>query len=289
MKVVLVSISVFQPYILDNIEHLLLHDNNDITVITEHIYFNNFNKFFGKIDLIDKNNLITNLILKYHNNSQLDRYNRGGFWFNTSMRMFYIHAYMLIHNKTNIIHIENDILLYDNLDNIKNNLTENKIYCCFDSPSRVILSIIYIPTFKELEVILENYNFNDNDMVNFGNLDKNSIETFPIIDNSINEINIYNKNFDKFSIIFDAAAIGQYLGGVDKINDPNDSRGFVNETCIIKFDNYKFCWQKNNKDLWCPFIIINDKKIKIMNLHLHCKDLKNFFSNNPIECKLISF
>ncbi len=285
MKVILVSLEIFQTYIIDNIKQLLLHNNNDITVITEKEFFNNFDEFNGIINLIDKNNLDSSLIQDYYKNSKMNKSWRNGFWFNTSMRMFYVHAYMKTYNINDVIHIENDILIYENLDVISNSFKENKIYCCFDSPSRVILSIIYIPTFKHLEQILDNYDYNLNDMQVFGNLDKTLVETFPIIDDSsINEINIYNKNFKLFNeVIFDAAAIGQYLGGIDKFNDPNDTRGFVNETCVIKYNNYCFCWDKNEKGLWCPFIIINNRKIKIMNLHLHCKMLNLFLSNNSFN------
>jgi hypothetical protein len=39
MKVVLVCIGNFQEYILDNITNLYLHNNTDITGITEKEYF----------------------------------------------------------------------------------------------------------------------------------------------------------------------------------------------------------------------------------------------------------
>ena len=88
-------------------------------------------------------------------------------------------------------------------------------------------------------------------------------------------------------MIFDAAAIGQYLGGVDPRNIEGDTRGFINETCIIKYNKYKFEWIKID-ELFIPHIIIDSNKYKICNLHIHCKNLKNFMANDPIENYLIT-
>jgi hypothetical protein len=127
----------------------------------------------------------------------------------------------------------------------------------------------------------------DNDMKNLGKYFNSSfIEPLPIISINENE-NYFNKNFKIFNNIFDAAAIGQYLGGVDKRNDINDTTGFINETCVIKYNNYKFHWKKIN-DLWCPYIKIDNDLIKIINLHIHSKSLDNFLSIEPIENQYIS-
>jgi hypothetical protein len=83
------------------------------------------------------------------------------------------------------------------------------------------------------------------------------------------------KNFKYYNCIFDAAAIGQYLGGVDPRNMSGDTKGFVNETCVINYSKYNFIWKnKNNKKI--PYIIINNIEYPIVNLHIHCKDLKSF-------------
>ena len=92
----------------------------------------------------------------------------------------------------------------------------------------------------------------------------------------------------KSKYIFDGAAIGQYLGGVDKRNQDGDTRGFVNETCIVKYNNFEFFWIKKD-NLYRPHIYINLKYIPIINLHVHSKELNKFMGNNPLENKLIKF
>ena len=101
-------------------------------------------------------------------------------------------------------------------------------------------------------------------------------------------LNKYNQNFGNFNCIFDAAAMGQYLGGVDKRNQDGDTRGFVNETCIVKYNNFEFFWIKKD-NLYRPHIYINLKYIPIINLHVHSKELNKFMCNNPLENKLIKF
>ena len=91
-----------------------------------------------------------------------------------------------------------------------------------------------------------------------------------------------SQHFNKYNIIFDASALGQYLGGVDERNIPGNTEGFINNESLIKFNCYTFHWKKRN-EVYCPFIEINGESIPIFILHIHCKRLYNFISSNPIE------
>ena len=113
-------------------------------------------------------------------------------------------------------------------------------------------------------------------MQNWANCYKNThyIDTLPIFitDNNTPEHTLLTKNFYKYNAIFDGAAIGQYLGGIDPRNTSSKNTvGFINETCIIDYSKYKFEWCKNK-----PYIIIKDIKYEIINLHIHSKNLKLF-------------
>ena len=281
MQIILVCLKNFQSYILDNINNLLAFDNNDIHVITEVEFFNYFENL--PITLVDCSKLDD---FNYNLNSQLDRNFRNGFWYLCSLRFFYLYSYMKNNNLSDVIHLENDVLTYVNFNDF--NFKNNKVYVTFDCETRVIPGIIYIPNYEAFKPIIENYNFNLNDMENLAiESNENYIEQFPIFPIVDTIINKYNKNFNEFNSIFDTAAIGQYLGGVDSRNISGDTRGFVNETCVIKYDVYKFVWIKTNS-LYIPHIIINDNFIRINNLHIHSKDLHNFLAINPIEDKLIT-
>ena len=83
------------------------------------------------------------------------------------------------------------------------------------------------------------------------------------------------ENFDKFNCIFDAAAMGQYLGGINPKNVTHNTVGFINETCVIKYNQFKFIWITIN-GIKRPFLKTGDSIIQIFNLHIHHKDLHNF-------------
>ena len=136
-------------------------------IITEKAFFYRLQNFIN-IKVIDKDDLTSSYIQNYTNNSSLNRTYRNGFWFNTSLRMFYVHAYMKQNDINDLIHIENDIMIYENLDNLKNCFKNDKVYFPFDCDKRAILSFIYIPNYKLLETILQSYDYSKNDMENFG-------------------------------------------------------------------------------------------------------------------------
>jgi hypothetical protein len=190
---------------------------------------------------------------------------------------------MKTHGIEDVIHLENDVMIYYNCDDFFNNKIDNtKIYIPFDSFDRNIASIIYIPNHNVFHCALENYDFNKNDMQNFAVIKKktNIIENFPIFisDASQNEeYHFVTQNFDSFQMIFDAAAMGQYLGGIDPRNQDGDTRGFINETCVIKYNNYSFYYRVIN-GIARPFIMVQDALYPIFNLHIHSKNLQVFKS-----------
>jgi hypothetical protein len=281
MKIILVSVGNFQEYIIDNIKNLKLFDNNDITVITDKKYFHLLDNY--DVELVNCKDLED---YNFNSNSNLDKQFRNGFWHLCSLRFFYLYSYIKSNNLYDCIHLENDVLTYIDFKNFNTLIKQNKVYATFDCNTRVIPGILFIPNAESFKPIIESYNFNINDMENLAKFNEDVIcpfPIFPIIDSNINK---FNKNFFDFNSIFDAAAIGQYLGGVDKRNIDGDTRGFVNETCLIKYNEYDFFWLRKN-NLFIPHLVINNNLIPINNLHIHCKELKKFMADNPIEDKLI--
>ena len=284
MKIILVCIKNFQQYILDNIKNLIDNGNVDIDIITEKSFFKYFTDF--NITLVDIKTLDD---YNFNKNSKLDKNYRGGFWHLCSLRLFYLYSYIQSKNITNCLHIENDVMLYKNLNNYEFNT--DKVATVFDCYNRVIPSIIYIPTPDHFKIVIEKYQSSLNDMQNLAKFDENIIERLPIYTElkTNNETYMVTKNFSKYNIIFDAAAIGQYLAGVDSRNMSGDTRGFINETCVVKYNINKFFWIKDELTLlYSPYISIDNTYIPIFNLHIHSKNLKDFMSLNPNEDKFIN-
>jgi hypothetical protein len=278
MNLILVSIGNFQEYILDNIKQLLILEISNIYVITNSVFFDKFEIYKDKINLIAIETL--NESYNFFNKTSLNKIFRNGFWTLTSQRFFYIYSLMKKYTLTNCIHIENDVLLYYNITTLQHKFNDNYMYIPFDTYKRNIASIMYIPNCNIFKDILDKYNFEKNDMENFADIKLNTglIENMPIFPVNFvtsKEELFVSQNFNTFNFIFDAAAIGQFLGGVDPKNIPGDTTGFVNETCVIKYDKYNFIWEIEN-NIKKPYLVINNLKFPIFNLHLHSKNLLKF-------------
>lgn len=279
---VLISTGIFQEYVIYNIEQLLRLEYK-VHVITEKEYFDNLQKFGNKITKIDTKDVEGN----FESKSKLDKIFRNGFWHNASKRLFILYEYMKKYNIQNVIHLENDVLLYSNL----NYKFEDKVYLVMDTPHRCIPGIIYIPRYNLLDELIKNYDYTLDDMLNMGefyNSHRDKVTTFPII-NDYYSICTYNVNFQEFNSIFDGAAMGQYLGGVDPRNITGDTIGFVNETCLVKYNIFKFKWFRKGEYSF-PYLIVNNNIIPINNLHIHSKNLQNFVINykNNIDMDFIT-
>ena len=217
---------------------------------------------------------------------------RNGFWISTTARFYYILALVTSFALTNVFHIENDIMMYTSFFDIHKYIRDvtpkngpSKICMVKDAPDRVVPSILFFPDQLTLSMltnfitksIMQTENF-VNDMNILGAYPPDKMIAFPI---------------QNESIIYDGAAFGQYIGGVDLRNlqnDPNVSefinktRGFVNETSRVKPNDYTVIKRQLVVDhIKFPinfYTIVNNgntRKISQMaNLHVHSKQLYNF-------------
>lgn len=295
--IVLVCIGNFQEYIMTNIAQLvrLGHKREQIHVVVSQNIAHEFEPLLDFITLAYADRLDDEF--DFNNKSQLDKQFRDGFWHYTSARMFVLYAYMKSIGLERVVHIENDVLIYYNVDTVFNGVQESYIYMPFDSYMRNVASIMYIPTADILGRILATYDYSKNDMHNFSNkpLVLNVPICVPIPGMSKEQLWVSKPLTQENPYIFDAAALGQMVGGVDPRNIAGDTRGFVNEECVIKYNDYgTIVWIDfkpyyrlhmkgiafSNPKSTAPFSdtelrsIEND--IPIFNLHIHSKNLHLF-------------
>ena len=276
MEIVLVMLNTFQEYIFDAIQCLRKFNNHKIVVLTDCVLITNFDTINVKVIAVE------GFMPEYKEYKQnLGNTFRDGFWQLALYRFKVLRAYMQHHKKCSIVHIENDILVYKNLNDL-NLLNSNKILLTMDSKTRCIPGIMYIPTYEILQLCIDNFKDNLNDMENWGSCYNDLphlVDTLPIFphENNRSELEDITKNYSMYNCIFDAAAIGQYLGGVDPRNIKGDSSGFINETCLINYSKYNIIWKTDpTYNMLAPFLQVNSVDIPIANLHIHCKDLKRF-------------
>lgn len=215
---------------------------------------------------------------------------RNFFWRHSIERLYFIDNFLYKTNLNNVFHIENDVLLFQDLKPVLNKIKNYNFACVRDGINRVIGSLIFIKNRKVSKKIvhISNKYLNQNDMKILSHLDKkitNSIN-FPLGENPnfIKKSKNY-KIINKVPYIFDAAAIGQYIDGphrkklisrilpnIKKIFKKND--GFTNKETDLNIFNWKIKW-KNKR----PYKQEGNKLIPIANLHIHSKNLKKFTIN----------
>lgn len=213
---------------------------------------------------------------------------RNGFWLSTTARFFYIEAFMKVFNVQNIFHIENDVMLYENLHKLftESFSTLDKMCMIKDAPDRVIPSFMYIPSHTSLQ-----------------NLNKSIVSQLENSPEFLNDMILLGKFTNCFylpifpmqsqkKVIFDGAAIGQYLGGIDyqNLNElsattiyANPSRGFINETSVFKANTCEYLrspiiTQYTNIPIRIYRCSYNKQLFNIINLHIHSKQLYQFSS-----------
>jgi len=89
----------------------------------------------------------------------------------------------------------------------------------------------------------------------------------------------YSSNFDRFRSLFDAAAYGHYLGGINPQNTQGNTIGYINEQSLYNASRFAFEWRLDSRSRFVPFALLgNNETMRINNLHIHSKATHLFFS-----------
>lgn len=226
---------------------------------------------------------------------------RDSFWISTTMRFFYIESFMKIFKINNVFHLENDIMLYKNVNQL--DIDKNKIYMLKDSPNRVIPSLLFFPN----NLLLQEMNTNIIEQLKDIHVLLNDMQLLGAYKND--NICYFSSDFnDNLTYIVDGAAIGQFLGGLDLRNLQefliksleeqqllhynNPTKGFVNETSSFKPDSITIFKNKIFlKNMNFPVDLYyakreDDNNImlkQIVNLHIHSKQLHEYSIINHLK------
>jgi hypothetical protein len=220
---------------------------------------------------------------------------RDGFWLKTIERYFVLLQYMNKKNVGSLFHAELDNIVFSIGELGKRlDLIGKGFFLPTDSDTRGIGSLIYINDKDALEKLCKHYilnkSFIPNDMVLLGEMCQKYNNFFRLpTEKVISEISVKDDEDSYSSVggIFDAAAIGQYILGVDPRNiNTSLFNKFINENASINFDNITF----NFNELSKKFTLIhkgNKNKYNLYNIHLHCK-LIDVFANNKKFNKILN-
>jgi len=238
--------------------------------------------------------------------SQLSSLGQEGFWLYASERFLLLSELMSQYDLTNVFHLENDNMLYVDLRELLPIFTKcySGIAGTFNNDDMCVAGFIYLSNPDVMEKLANRFmerasyqNWHtENDMgliAGFSKLyGKKSFDYLPTVCKEYCEDNDllksasgstaadkfrYCNHIDQFNSIFDAAAIGQYLGGINTIHGARRI-GFVNESCVFNVSHFSYEWLLDEKLRLVPFSKYGNKSYRINNLHIHSKFLEEFRS-----------
>lgn len=227
---------------------------------------------------------------------------REGFWRKATERFFYIEELMKHYNLQHIVHLENDTMLYVNIADLLPvfKTDTSKILAVFDNDNRCIPCFLYIADHSSMthltHFIAEYAHLGLSDMEIIPHYKKkygaHFVNHLPIIMPSYaqdreltstlgyraSDPSVYSYRFNEFESIFDGAALGQYLGGIDPRNGPS-LPGFINESSVFNSSHFSYEWVHDTSNRKVPYMVYKGQKFRINNLHIHSKNLKAFRSD----------
>jgi hypothetical protein len=225
----------------------------------------------------------------------------NGFWRYTMERFFVVEEAMRKLNLKNVFHLEIDNMIYFKVDEILEKCKSiDKILIPSDSERRYIAGTCFINNPDSLNVLNRYFTehcVNKDEMHSIMSFTKvhKEVDTWPVLppgDNMsliyedrkhcVNDINRISKYAELFGGVFDAAAIGQQIFGIDKIHNINNTDGFVNKDSIFDISRVWFKWVKEDGELQRLCMSLDKQTwYPIFNLHIHSKELKRCLSDIP--------
>lgn len=236
-------------------------------------------------------------------NSTLCRTFRNAFWFYATERLFYLNDLICQFELKNTFHLENDNMLYANLEEMLPIFYDNYagIGAPFESDFRGFASFMFIRDEVSIKLLskhlLKYSHLGQNEMILLNSFRKKhpywlkqlptlmpeyikDHELITILDvkNTIDP-NSYCNHLDQFKSLFDGASYGQYLGGIDPRNGISEP-GYINPEAFFNCSYMDFEWIKDDLNRKIPYVIYKDSKYRISTLHIHSKNLQLFYSRS---------
>ncbi len=233
--------------------------------------------------------------------NRLKKRGLGGFWLFASERFFVIESFLAACELQNVVHMENDVMLYASLGSLLPAFLEHspRIGATMDSERRCIPGLVFIRDRDALSamnghIIDHSLRQRHTDMEALASFmaaaAPDACSPLPVVPtaypshfelrNAKGEPGSrpwYEAGFGRFHGVFDAAALGQYLGGIDTRGEERDTRGFVNETAVYDPRNFNLHW-KVEAGLRRPYGTVGGFEFPVFNLHIHSKKLAEFSS-----------
>lgn len=311
--IIIHSGNTFSPYITDCIEQFFLYNKKSmlyfiLDTMSEKV--NILKNIYPNLRIIYQKELKKSLSHRFYLTFNRSAHNnwRGGFWRYVVERFFLIQEFMHQSGEINLLHFEYDNLIYETINDFENRFINisnaEKILLTADGDKRCIAGLMFIPNSKSLAKFCNFYNRHytihiKNDMFAFSDfLDKcpRFCGTLPVVPKSYTKdkasmyshkgimhtkLNRLSDGADIFEAVFDAAAYGQFVGGIDQRNVEDSTKstiGFINPDSAYNMQDFSIEWHTKN-NLTKPFLCFKNEILPIFNLHIHSKNLNLYRSD----------
>ena len=234
----------------------------------------------------------------------------NGFWKYATERFFVVEEVMRQYDLQDVFHLEADNMIYFNyavelprFQGASSNADgTSAMLAPSDNDTRYIAGVCYIPTVENLckmnQFFAERsrHQAEMEQMMVFSQLYPNSLRSLPVLPtdyqgnftplegNPVKEPHRFSRYTLVFGGVFDAAALGQYLGGIDKIHNPGNTDGFINPHSAYRISEMKVKYSDGGSltgSSTCPWISTSssgEEWYRVYNLHIHSKELSRFQS-----------
>ena len=219
-------------------------------------------------------------------------------WRTSVLRMFYLEEFLKQSNIQNVIHFDNDVVLYKDVTPYLPIFKQFNFLITSHFEKEYVFGFSYIKnaasltevnkTLLELVRRGEQRLFEEVDctgsmphemrlLCHINELHNNTlIDLLPVVPSGPG-----SNNFDLFNVCFDPSSYGKHIGGSHEFSERNCN--FVKTTTGLGTEKHHYIGRQliNNKievvmENKMPFIIDNNIKYPIINLHIHTKKLEDF-------------
>jgi len=239
-----------------------------------------------KATIINLNDIVNDEL----QNVQLYKSHQDPLWRTSFERFFYIKTVIQQYNMQDIIHFDNDVLIYVNAQHIINYLRSNILHNGLPThkPNEYVCGFMYIKDFYSISLLCSEllsitrkseknleleFNSMAHEMRLLGCIKKRNehlITSLPIL-----PFNEYSDLYTVFNGVFDPSSYGQYFGWTESTQrntvHPADVNRYIDKHIVNK--NIVPIFNSEQKK---PYLLYNEAYVPIFNLHIHSKNLIDF-------------
>jgi len=213
---------------------------------------------------------------------------RKGYWNLTLERLFALLEYQILHQESNLLHVESDVLLFPSFP-IARMFTREKIMWCDYGNQHDVAALLYIPTLDLARYLLNRF---QKELAAQPNL--TDMQLMYKVRNSSSKIELFNSKFthcvslpiatqEALCDLFDGLAFGMWISGHDPRNNYGsyrlgDNSPFESSATVV--DPTSFTYELNGVGNLILTTLCCGKSAVLHNLHIHSKD-KRFFVKDP--------